>query len=449
MRGNIFHTIYRNHKRNTKEETFTFHTDYEVERPLINVYPQVTYQTLRGFGGMFTEAAAYCIQNAGGHNGERILQDLFGDDGLRYNCGRVHLDSCDASLSNYSAMDDPDDTNLDTFSLKRDEKYLIPMIKKAQEFSGQPLTLMISPWSPPAFMKTNGEKNHGGQLKPEYYGLWAKYICRFIKEYEKHGIRFSMISLQNEPNAAQEWDSCQFSAAEEREYLRKYLIPELKAQELDYLDVLIWDHNKERALEHALETLIDSEMKENIAGVAFHWYSGDHFEQLSMIGKLFPDKRLVFSEGCVEYSRFGKDDHLAHARMYAHDMIGNLNHGADCLIHWSMIFDQNGGPNHVNNLCEAIIMCDTEKKTYTKTLPYYYISHFSRYIKPGAVRIGYSKFDESLDVTAFLNPDGERVLVILNKTDREIPFILREGNEIAKLQMYPDSIATLCYKNNS
>ena len=445
MHGNIFYTTYSNKIRSEQQMAFSFHTDREVERPLLNVYPQVTYQTFRGFGGMFTEAAAYCVKNAGGNNGDRMVQDLFGESGLHYCCGRVHLDSCDASLGNYAAMNDPDDTELKSFSLKRDEEYLIPMIKKAQQYSSHPLTLMVSPWSPPSFMKTNGEKNHGGKLKKEYFSLWAKYICRFIKEYETHGIHFSMISLQNEPKAAQTWDSCIFTAAEEREYLRKYLIPELKAQNLDDMEILIWDHNKERSLDRAMEIINDREMREMISGVAVHWYSGDHFEQLSMIKKLFPEKHLVFTEGCVEYSRFSRNDHLAHARMYAHDIIGDLNNGVDCFMHWSMIFDQNGGPNHVNNFCEAIIMCDTEKKEYIKTLPYYYISHFSRYIQPGAVRIGFSRFDDSLDVTAFQNPNEERVLVLLNQSDKKIPFILREGDEIAELNMLPDSIATICY----
>lgn len=424
---------------------FSSHVDCDIERPLINVYPEIKYQTFEGFGGMFTEAAAYCVKNAGGNNGDKIIEDLFGDSGLRYCCGRVHLDSCDASLSNYSAMTDADDLEFKSFSLKRDEEYLIPMIKKAQEVSNKPLNLMISPWSPPAFMKTNGEKNHGGQLKPEYYAMWAKYICLFIKEYQKKGINFSMLSLQNEPKATQTWDSCLFSASEERDYLKNYLIPELKEQGLSDIEILIWDHNKERSLERALETINTNEMRECISGIAVHWYSGDHFEQLAMIHKVFPEKRIVFTEGCVEYSRFDRDDHLSHAQMYAHDIIGDLNNGIDCFIHWSLIFDQNGGPNHVNNLCEAIIMCDTDKKEYIKTLPYYYIAHFSRYIQPGAVRIGFSKFDDSLEVTAFLNPNNERILVILNKNRFAVPFVLREGDNVSELEIPGDSIATICY----
>lgn len=445
MTGSIFFTTYEQDQRNEYVLPLHFYTDEAVERPLVNIYPQITYQTFQGFGGMFTEAAAYCIKNAGGDHGDRIVADLFGDDGLRYCCGRVHLDSCDASLGNYSAMNDPTDPDLNTFSLLRDEEYLIPMIQKAQAVCSRPLTLMVSPWSPPPFMKTNGEKNHGGRLKEEYFEFWAKYICRFIKEYQRRGIRFSMLSLQNEPNATQTWDSCRFSAAEEREYLRLYLAPALKAEGLADIEILIWDHNKERALERALETITDEEMDQIVSGVAVHWYSGDHFEQLAMIRETFPGKRMVFTEGCVEYSRFSRDDHLAHAQMYAHDMIGDLNNGIDCFMHWSMIFDQNGGPNHVNNFCEAIIMCDTEQKQYTKTLPYYYIAHFSRYIQPGAVRIGFSRFDDSLDLTAFRNPDGERVVVVMNRTAQDIPFILREGSDVCDVTVAKNSIATIRY----
>lgn len=436
-------TLYKEDQRSVETGVFEFKNDPKVEYPAINIHPQIRYQTFQGFGGMFTEAAAYCVSQLGEEKGQQLVNEFFGEDGLKYTCGRVHLDSCDASLSNYSALNDPDDTKLEGFTLERDLKYLIPMIKKAQKASTKPLTLMISPWSPPPFMKTNGEKNHGGKLKKEYFQLWSEYICRYIKEYQKLGIPFSMMSLQNEPKATQTWDSCVYTAAEEREYLRNYLYPEMKRQGLDHIQILIWDHNKERALERAMETINDDEMKQIVAGIAVHWYSGDHFEELAMTKEQFPDKRLVFTEGCVEYSKFSRDDHLGHARMYAHDIIGDLNNGVDCFIHWSMIFDQNGGPNHVNNLCEAIIMCDTDKKEYTKLLPYYYVGHLSRYIMPGAVRIGLSRFTHELEATAFQNPDGTIVLVVMNMTAKDLPFVLRNGDEVCELCAKGDSISTL------
>lgn len=442
MSVEVFTTLYQEGQRLEERQLLEFHTDASIEYPAVNLHPQITYQTFEGFGGMFTEAAAYCVKELGEEKGGKLVEELFGEEGLRYTCGRVHLDSCDASLSNYSASNDPDHT-LESFTLDRDLDYLIPMIKKAQKVSTRPLTLMISPWSPPPFMKTNQEKNHGGKLKEEYFGLWARYICHYIREYQKLGIEFQMMSLQNEPKAVQTWDSCVYTAAEEREYIWNYLYPEMKRQGLDHIQILIWDHNKERTLEWAEEIMNDEEMKKIVAGTAVHWYSGDHFEELAMTREQFPDKRLVFTEGCVEYSKFGRDDHLAHARMYAHDIIGDLNNGVDSFIHWSMIFDQNGGPNHVNNLCEAIIMCDTEKKEYTKLLPYYYIGHLSRYIQPGAVRIGFSRFCQELEVTAFRNPGGEIVVVVMNTTDRDIPFYLRRKEEVCDCLAKGNSISTL------
>lgn len=445
MSIHILTTTFRNGQKAEEKQSAEFITEPEAENLLVNIHPQIRYQTFQGFGGMFTESGGYCLQQVGEETAGKIMEDLFGEDGLQYSCGRVHLGSCDASLGNYSQMDDPQDPDMKSFSLERDKQYLIPMIKRAQAISKRPLSLMVSPWSPPAFMKTNGERNHGGKLKPEYREFWAKYICRFIKEYQKLGIEFSMLTLQNESNATQTWDSCLYSAEEEREYLRNYLVPELKRQGLGHIQILIWDHNKDQALERALETINDAQMREFIAGVAVHWYSGDHFEVLNMIHKIYPDKRLVFSEGGLEWWRFEPDDHIGRAEMHAHDIIGDLNNGVDCFLQWSMLFDHKGGPNHVQNLCQTSIMCNTENGTYVKTLPYYYIAHFSRYIRPGAVRIGFSRFTDKLEVTAFMNTDKEISVVVLNRQNEDIPYLLKNGKRTCKLTAAKHSISTITY----
>lgn len=442
----IYTTKYKNGKISQQRKKMDFTVDVEVENELINVFPHVRYQTWAGFGATFTEAACYCLEQLGEDAANEIIDGYYGKDGLRYTYGRVHLDSCDAALGNYCAMNDPYDTELKTFSIDRDEKLIIPVIKKAQNAAGGRLSLMLSPWSPPPFMKTNGEKNNGGKLKPEYNELWAKYICRYIKEYEKHGISFEIFSLQNEPKAVQTWDSCIYTASEEREYLRNYLAPEMRRQGLSDTEIMIWDHNKERAFERASAIITDDEMKGLVSGVAVHWYSGEHFEQLVMLREAFPDKRIVFSEGCVEYTKFARGDYLNSARMYAHEIIGDMNAGIDAFIHWSLTFDMSGGPNHVNNLCEAVVFSDIENKKAIRTLPYYYIGHFSRFIQPGAARVGFSRYTEKLDVTAFQNPDGERVVVVMNKTGGDIPFILRETDRTCRLTAPGDGILTVCYR---
>lgn len=439
----IFTTTYENNHLKEITESLSLMSVENAENQLITLYPHILYQKFYGFGGMFTESGGYCLKSIPDKTAYSIMEDLFGENGLSYTCGRVHLGSCDASLSNYSQMEDPDDLEMKSFSLERDHQYLIPMIKMAQEICPQPLNLMISPWSPPAFMKTNGERNHGGKLKPEYREFWARYICRFLKEYEKIGIRFSMITLQNEASATQIWDSCLYTAEEEKDYLKNYLIPQLKAEGLDYLDIFIWDHNKEKALERALIAYGDAGVKEDICGVAVHWYSGDHFEQLEMLKKEFPNKRIVFSEGGLEEWRFPKEDHLGRAEFHAHDIIGDLNNGIDCFLQWSMIFDQTGGPNHVQNLCETSIMVNTETGEYVKTLPYYYIGHFSRYIKPGAVRIGFSRYTDQLEVTAFKNPAGSLAVIVLNRREKAVPYYLRLENKVCQITAAAHSISTI------
>lgn len=156
-------------------------------------------------------------------------------------------------------------------------------------------------------MKDNGDRNYGGGLKPEYRKVWAAYFCRYIQEYRNRGYLVRRISLQNEPKAAQTWDSCVYSAREQKEFLRDFMWPALQENGLSDIEVFIWDHTKERAYERACE-IIDETTNHMVAGIAFHWYSGDHFEALSMIRDRFPDKELILSEACIEYSKFSSDD---------------------------------------------------------------------------------------------------------------------------------------------
>ena len=413
----------------------------------ICIYPEKTYQKIQGFGGAFTEAGAYNLSLLSEKKQEKIISDYFAKEGLKYNLCRTHINSCDFGLGNYAYLEEETDSELTGFSVARDEKYLIPMIEKAKEEAEGEITLLASPWSPPAFMKTNQEMNNGGSLKKEYYGMWADYIVRYIKEYKERGIEISMLTIQNEPQAVQTWDSCIYSSEEEKIMVRDYLGPALKKNGLEHIKVLIWDHNKEIVYERAKEILEDSEAADYIAGVAFHWYSGDHFESVSLVRETYPEKELYFTEGCVEYSRFADSGETQKAEMYAHDMIGNFNAGMNGYMDWNMLLDAQGGPNHVGNFCAAPIMCDPQKDTFEKRLSYYYIGHFSKYIKRGAKRIAVSKYTDRLDVVGFLNPNGERVLLVLNKSDQDVEFSLREYEVGGSMIIEAHSFQTICYEN--
>lgn len=418
-----------------------FAPDVSRENEVVNLYPYAKYQTLEGFGATLTEAAAYTFSRMSEQSRETFLELCFGKDGLNYNMTRMAMDSCDASLGNYSAMSDEKDTKMKSFTLARDEQYLLPFYQAVAEKRNEPLETMLSPWSPPPFMKTNGEKNHGGRLKKEYYGMWAEYFCKFVEGYRARGVDVRRISIQNEPNAVQTWDSCCYDGAEEKEFLKDYLYPALKKHRLTDLEIYIWDHNKERMVERARD-IIDEETDKMVTGVAFHWYSGDHFEALDVVKHLYPDKKLAFTEGCVEYSKCSAAEHLANARMYGHDMIGNLNGGAVFLVNWSILFNSKGGPNHVENWCEAPVMYDEMTDTLEKKLSYEYIRHFSGYLEPDSVRIGLSKYTDKLDATAVQRPDGSLAVVLMNRTEKEMNVYLRLEEEAACLQLPGNSIAT-------
>lgn len=415
---------------------------------VVNVYPDVMYQRIRGFGGAFTESAAHNYAAMGDDRKKEMIQAYFGRDGLRYNLGRIHINSCDFALGNYAYVEEGDE-ELTTFSIAHDEKEILPLIRAAQETYGKKMAFMAAPWSPPAFMKTNGEMNHGGKLKREYYPLWASYFVKFIEAYKQAGVSVDFLTTQNEPMAVQTWDSCIYTSEEESLFVRAYLGPALEQAGLADIGIYVWDHNKEEAYQRFKEVVAEEETKKYVSGAAVHWYTGDHFEAVEMIRKQYPDKEVFFTEGCVEYSRFADSGEVEKAEMYAHDMMGNLNAGISASIDWNLFLDEKGGPNHVGNFCAAPIMCNPKENTFEKRLSYYYIGHFSRYIEPGAVKIGTTRYSDAVEAAAFLNPDEERVLVLLNKTDREIPVTVREAGCGKETVLSPHSIHTICYTKDN
>ncbi|MGN0156007.1 MAG: glycoside hydrolase family 30 beta sandwich domain-containing protein [Lachnospiraceae bacterium] len=411
---------------------------------VINVYPAFKRQTIEGFGGAFTEASTFNFSLLPQKEQEEILEAYFGKSGLQYNLGRSHIHSCDFALGNYTYIEENDET-LRTFSIDHDKDNMIPMMKRAMKKNNE-IIFLASPWSPPAFMKTNQDMNHGGKLKKEYYLLWAEYVAKYIKSYREEGIPIRYITVQNEPDAAQTWDSCLYSAKEEGEYLKEALAPALQKAGLSDIGIFIWDHNKEAAFDRADETFQDPEACKAAVGVAVHWYTGDHFDSLRLIKEKYPDKRLIFSEGCVEYSRFSDSGEVQKAEMYAHDMIGNIRAGIEAFYDWNLLLDELGGPNHVGNFCAAPIMCDIKKGNYEKRLSYYYIGHLSRYVKRGARVLETTCYTDKIETVAFENPDGEHVLVLLNKSDTPLEASIREGKSSAGITMEAHTIATILYR---
>lgn len=416
--------------------------------PVIALDPDTQYQEIIGFGGAFTEAAAVTLHKLPPEKQAELLRAYFDPvAGHGYTLCRTHINSCDFSLGNYAYAEVPGDVALEHFSIERDQQALLPMIQAARAIAGDALKLLASPWSPPAWMKTNGEMNHGGQLKPEHRDVWAAYYCRYIQAYAAEGVPIWALTVQNEPEATQTWDSCRYTAEEERDFVRDHLGPALQRHALDHIHLLIWDHNRDRLFERASVVYDDPRAAQYVWGAGFHWYEHpQRFDNVQRVHDAYPDKHLVFTEGCQEGG-----PHLGEwglGERYAHAMLNDLNAWTEGWIDWNMLLDETGGPNHVGNYCSAPIIADTRTGELHYQSSYYYIGHFARFIQPGARRIGCRVSDGDLEATAFRNPDGSLAVVILNRTEAEIAFTLALGDQNLACLSPARSIQTYVVRGN-
>ena len=437
----VFRTAKNTNDRLTEKDPLTFQT-LESDLPSVLVDAGHRFQTIEGFGGSFTESAADTFYKLSPEVRAEILRAYFDtESGNGYSLCRTHINSCDFSLGNYAYAEMPGDVELSAFSIEHDLRQLIPMIKETARLTGQPLKLLASPWSPPAWMKTNGQMNHGGKLKPEYREAWARYYARYVEEYEKEGLPIWGLSVQNEPQAVQTWDSCIYTGEEERDFVRDYLGPVLeKAGLLGRVKLLIWDHNRDLLYERAKIVYDDPQAARYVWGAAFHWYVGDNFENVRLTHDAYPDKQLLFTEGCVE----GRPhfDGWEVGERYGQSMLNDLNNWTVGWVDWNMLLDQRGGPNHKGNYCSAPLMADVGRGTLYYHSSYYYIGQVSRFVRPGAQRIISASTLDELESTAFINVDGQIAVVVLNRTDRYFNFALKYNGLAALAESPAHSIST-------
>ena len=383
----------------------------------ININDDIKYQEFLGFGGAFTESTGYALSTVDDTIYNQILDDYFLAEGLNYSFGRLPIGSCDFSLDTYSYSYEND---LSDFSIQRDMKYIIPTIKSALN-RNKSIKFIASPWSPPAFMKDNKRLTRGGKLKEEYKHTWADYLVKYVEAYKNENINIDFMTIQNEPDVSQFWESCRYSAEEEADLLVNYLFPIFKKNNLN-TKFLIWDHNKDKIVERANDCFSKYNAYDYAAGVGFHWYTGSYFENLKKVNELYPEKLLIHTEGCTGYSKFKPKDELFNAELYASEIIGDLNSYTNAFIDWNLVLDYKGGPNHKRNYCNSPIMINKDKTGYIKTPSFFYIGQFSKYIKPGATRINFNSDYEDINITAFKNIDKSIVVVLLNKKDYNIEY---------------------------
>ena len=414
------------------------------------VDPRRTFQTFLGIGGAITDASAETFAKLPQQKRSEVLKAYFDPkDGIGYTLARTNIHSCDFSSGSYTYVDEGD-KELRSFSVEHDRKYRIPMIKQAIAAAGGKLRIYGSPWSPPAFMKDNNNMLRGGKLKADHYQAWANYYTKFIRAYENEGIPVWGISIQNEPMATQKWESCIFTAEEERDFLKNHLGPTMKKDNLGDRKIIVWDHNRDLIYQRASTIMNDPEAAKYVWGIGYHWYepwSGGEmmFDNVKLVGETFPDKHLIFTEGCADSYDAAKVNDWTLGERYGRSMIHDFNNGTVGWTDWNILLDEKGGPNHVQNFCFAPLHADTRTGELTYTNSYYYIGHFSKFIKPGAKRIASSPSRSSLMSTAFKNPDGTVAVVVMNKGEAAVTFSLWVDGQAAELSSPARSIQTLLF----
>ncbi len=438
----------------------------------IKLFTDVKFQTITGFGGAFTESSAFLLNKLSKENRDIILKAYFSKEGANYSLTRTHMNSCDFSLNNYSYTPVEGDKELKYFTIEEDQDDLIPMIKDALAISKDGFKIFASPWTAAPWMKDNNEWV-GGKLLPEYYDTWALFFLKYADAYKAEGIDIWGFTVENEPlGNGDNWESMHYSPDEMTDFVQHYLGPKLEADGKGDLKILGYDQNREHLKVWVDSMFKDEESSKYFDGTAIHWYASTYEvfpDELQYAHQKNPTKFLIQTEACVdseipkweddawywskEATDWGwdwapeEDKHLhpkyAPVSRYARDIIGCLNNWVDGWVDWNMVLDKKGGPNWFKNWCVAPVIVDPDNDEVYFTPLYYTMAHFSKFIRPGAVRIGFENSDNSLMVTAALNPDDSIAVVVFNEGSdvKNLTLSLNENN--VNIQISSQSIQTI------
>ena len=451
-RALVYTTAESTSFRLTPTDTLTFKPSESTSEGKVYVFvdPKKTFQPFIGIGGALTDAAAETFAKLPAARQDELIAAYYSADrGIGYTLARTNIHSCDFSSESYTYVTEGD-KDLTSFSIAHDLRYRIPLIKRALAATGNRLKLFASPWSPPAYMKDNNDMLHGGHLRPEFYRAWAIYYTKFIKSYRQAGVPIWGITVQNEPMATQTWESCVYQATDERDFVKNYLGPAMVEQGLRDVHVMVWDHNRDLIVQRAQTILDDPAAAKYVWGIAFHWYedwSGgtQMYDNVALVHQLYPTKHLLFTEGTpanFDSTAYGR---WSLGEAYGRSMIHDFNSGTEGWTDWNILLDERGGPNHVGNFCFAPVHADTRTGTLIYTNSYYYIGHFSKFIRPGARRILASPSRSMLLTTGFVNDDGKVVVVVMNPTAQGGPYNLTVGGASVEITTRPHSIQTVVF----
>ena len=409
--------------------------------PTIAIDSSRRFQTVEGFGYTLTGGSAQLLAKMGAQERAALLKDFFGtpDQGSAVSYIRISLGASDLDPVVFSYNDLPSgqtDPDLLQFSLSRDTLYLIPVLKEILAMRPD-LTLMASPWSPPKWMKTNNS-SVGGNLKPEYYGVYARYFVKYIQAMAANGIRIDAITPQNEPQHGGNNPSMVMSFLQQAEFIKNHLGPAFQQAGLA-TKIIIWDHNCDNPA-YPLAILDDAAAKSFVHGTAFHLYAGD-VSAMTQVHEAHPDKGLYFTEQWTGATSQFNTDLKWHMKNV---IIGTMRNWSRVALEWNLANDPNFEPHTSGGCsqCKGAVTIDGNKAT--KNVSYYIIAQASKFVPPGSVRL-YSNLLTELPNVAFITPDRKLVLIVLNESAQLKTFNIQAGEKWITGSLYGETVGTFVW----
>lgn len=406
--------------------------------PTIVVDTTQGFQAMTGFGYTLTSGSATLINGLSADAKSKLLNELFGQDenSIHVSFLRISIGASDLSANVYTYNDLPagqTDPNLDQFSLDPDKTDLIPLLKEIIAIDPN-IRIIATPWSPPVWMKTN-TNSVGGSLKPEYYGAYAKYFVKYIKAMAAEGITIHDVTPQNEPLHDGNNPSLKMVAAEQADFIKNHLGPAFDAANIE-TDIYLYDHNADKP-DYPLSILSDAEIRNYVAGSAFHLYAGD-ISALSQVHNSYPDKGVYFTEQyTASTGQFGGDLqwHLKNL------IIGAPRNWSKCVFEWNLANDVGYGPHTPGGCttCKGALTIDGS--AVRRNVAYYIIAHASKFVRPGAVRIP-TNIPGTMQNVAFKNTNGQKVLIVLNDNSATSTFNIQFNGKIAKASLTAGGVGT-------
>lgn len=421
-----------------KQSTTIGFTTTENSYPNIYIDSATAYQQVDGFGYTLTGGSAMLINQMNATAKASLIKELFDTvgNGIGINYLRLGMGASDLSPAVFSYNDLPagqTDLTLNKFDLAEDKTHLIPVLKQILAINPH-IKIMGTPWSPPTWMKDNGN-SIGGKLKPEYYSVYANYFVKYIQAMKAEGITIDAVTIQNEPQHDGNNPSMRMEATEQRDFIKNHLGPAFQTAAIN-TKIIIWDHNCDNP-NYPITILNDPDAKKYIDGSAFHLYAGD-INALSTVKAAHADKNLYFTEQWTSSTGDFGGDLKWHLRNV---IIGSMRNWSKTALEWNLANDPSFGPHTPGGCTQCKGALTISGSTVTKNVAYYIIAHASKFVPTGSTRISSTHSGNILSV-AFKRADGKKVLIVLNDNDNTSNFNIRYNNKLALTSLPGGSVGT-------